>query len=158
MTFTSMFEAKWKTVRCDHCGAEFAYRVEDHAGAVTCPCCGYFQSGVLSAVRSEAFSFFTVLAVLAMALGLIIAALSGDLPAALPFGAAGLVLMLIGRLKMARFDPNADAASRVGLQDAGVMLREDYELLRSLARRRAEPVAQLDWQGHVHRGTAAFAQ
>ena len=144
---TFMFEARWKTVRCDHCGAEFAFRVQpEYPTPVHCPCCGHYQASMVSAARRERFGVLLVLGTLSGFIALCVGVLSAEAMAAVPFVGAGVLLVLAGWVRMIGFDPNVDAASRAGTRQACVVLREDYELVRRCAHRRAEPFMSLTWQ------------
>jgi hypothetical protein len=151
---SSLFQAQrcgiWKTVHCEHCRADFAYRLERpqteklHRSfdAVFCPQCGAYQHYMLRAVRRNRFGIFLLLAAAAVLAGFAVGGALG-----LAFHLLGVGLLATGQVKMARFDPNASCTARRGIrQHRHVIMRTEYEALRAHVRAKGERVVALHWQ------------
>lgn len=94
---------------CEFCRARFSFRDRE---AVSCPRCRRYQRSMFAAVRRERFAFFTVLAGLALLVGLALGVLAGEASVTAALTVTAVTLFATGRVKAARFDPNAEAPSR----------------------------------------------
>ena len=166
----------WKTVSCEQCGADYAYRLErDRPGhqsprafetalrrcfdPVFCPQCGAYQRHMFGAVRRSRYGVFVMLALASMLFGFVVGGFWSDGSfianalgsPAVAFHLLGLVLIAAGQVKMARFNPNAACHDRRGIrQHRHVILRAEYEALRAHVRAKGEKVVSLRWlAGHV---------
>ncbi|MEW5739938.1 MAG: hypothetical protein AB1938_13480 [Myxococcota bacterium] len=144
----------WHAVACAFCQTSFAFK--GRAGeppCVACPGCGRYQPSMLDAARLQRFGGFTLIAGLFALLGLLVAAVEQgywfvnlvNSPAVL-FQLLALALYVGGRLLAERSDPNADAATRVGTREPHVVLREEFETARELARHHGAALPALEWR------------
>ena len=125
---------------------------------VFCPGCGRYAREMLDTVRRERFACFTVLAGLALLLGAFLGAAAGAWPA-LVCALGALSLFVVGRVKAARFDPNADARLRMGERSNElVILREEFEVVQELAREQGASLEPLEWRRAALRPYVLYTQ